>query len=364
MVHVAIGNKHRPHGNFPPEVPYFAGLPLTYHWFADFHGAITRPSPRTWPIIPVFFLSSALLAGYAGARRLVGWALPDTKDRRVADDRGDRLRRRAGWAGCGWLGTSSALGGYSIPELITQRPVRQLVGRRVAVVPDRLGLRHGVPAAPGDDVRLARSGRRGPADRARPGRRPAAVLLGGVLAALLAPFQFDFFPATYLIVGLYVVFGRRAGAQRTALSVTRRCFWHRSRCAPVRGCRLAFRQGAQGAFRFVPGLERIAGLRTDRCAARSSTSPTWASRLCWRSSSLVAAAGPRLPRRAGFIAAWLVALFLVPNLVVVSAVEFDMNNDFQIMWIAVAIAAAWLLVRWPRWDRGRGRSACRRSRRR
>ena len=46
---------------------------------------------------------------------------------------------------------------------------------------------------------------------------------------------------------------------------------------------------------------------------------------------------------------WLIALFLVPNLVVVSAVEFDMNKYFQIMWIAAAIAAAWLLVRWPRW---------------
>ena len=41
---------------------------------------------------------------------------------------------------------------------------------------------------------------------------------------------------------------------------------------------------------------------------------------------------------ARFLVAWLVALFLVPNLVVVSAVEFDMNKYFQIMWIAVAIA--------------------------
>ena len=40
LVHVAIGNSIV-HGNFPPEVPYFAGEPLSYHWFADFHGAIT-----------------------------------------------------------------------------------------------------------------------------------------------------------------------------------------------------------------------------------------------------------------------------------------------------------------------------------
>ena len=36
------------------------------------------------------------------------------------------------------------------------------------------------------------------------GRRPLGVLLAGILAALLAPFQFFAFPATYLIVFLYV----------------------------------------------------------------------------------------------------------------------------------------------------------------
>ena len=48
-------------------------------------------------------------------------------------------------------------------------------------------------------------------------------------------------------------------------------------------------------------------------------------------------------RTAGSWSAWMVALFLVPNVVVVSAVEFDMNKYFQIMWIAVAILAAWLI---------------------
>ena len=40
LVHVSIGSSIAA-GNFPPQVPYFAGEPLTYHWFADFHGAIT-----------------------------------------------------------------------------------------------------------------------------------------------------------------------------------------------------------------------------------------------------------------------------------------------------------------------------------
>jgi uncharacterized membrane protein len=47
------------------------------------------------------------------------------------------------------------------------------------------------------------------------------------------------------------------------------------------------------------------------------------------------------------VLAWSTALFRVPNLIVVSAVSFDMNKYFQIMWSPVAITAAWLVRRWP-----------------
>jgi len=60
----------------------------------------------------------------------------------------------------------------------------------------------------------------------------------------------------------------------------------------------------------------------------------------------VAAWRRRLTPTLLFLAAWLVALFVVPNVVVVSAVEFDMNKYFQMMWIAVAILAAWLIRDW------------------
>ena len=45
-------------------------------------------------------------------------------------------------------------------------------------------------------------------------RRPAGVLLAGVLAALLAPFQFYAFPATYLIVAAVRPDDRAPGARR------------------------------------------------------------------------------------------------------------------------------------------------------
>ena len=38
-VHLSIAQSLNA-GNFPPQVPYFAGAPLVYHWFADFHAAI------------------------------------------------------------------------------------------------------------------------------------------------------------------------------------------------------------------------------------------------------------------------------------------------------------------------------------
>ena len=62
--------------------------------------------------------------------------------------------------------------------------------------------------------------------------------------------------------------------------------------------------------------------------------------------ALLALLLPGVPRR-GFLAIWLVSLFLVPNLVQVSAIGFDMNKYFQAMWIAVALLAAWLIRRWP-----------------
>jgi hypothetical protein len=52
------------------------------------------------------------------------------------------------------------------------------------------------------------------------------------------------------------------------------------------------------------------------------------------------------PRR--FLAGWAVALFLVPNVMQVSDVAFDMNKFFQAMWVAVALLGAWFVRRWPR----------------
>jgi hypothetical protein len=60
-VHLSIAQSLNA-GNFPPQVPYFAGEPLIYHWFADFHAAIVARSAAIFAV-PSFVVSSGILAG-------------------------------------------------------------------------------------------------------------------------------------------------------------------------------------------------------------------------------------------------------------------------------------------------------------
>ncbi len=338
LVHVAIGASIV-HGNFPPEVPYFAGTPLTYHWFADLHGAIAS-SVAGVDIIPVYFATSAL---FASVMALLVWALALrlTGDRRVAAV-ATVLAVLGG--GMGWLRLIGDVlaGNPDVAWLVTQHPydnswedgwpffrIASVLG--TGFLPHRastLGL-PGLIAA----VLLVVHGL---------GRRPAGVLLAGLIAALMAPFQFYAFPATYLIVGLYVV---TTGAWR-APTVRRDAalFLGPLILALPFVAEAVFQQSRSGAFRFVAGWGE----------GRFEDGPPavlffYATNLGIPFAlALVAAVSARgLPTRP-FLVAWLVALFVIPNVIVLSAVEFDMNKYFQMMWIAVAILAAWLIRRWPR----------------
>jgi hypothetical protein len=171
---------------------------------------------------------------------------------------------------------------------------------------------------------------------------PAGILLAGVLAALLAPFHFYAVPAVYLLAGLYVLF---SGAWRSRWIVRDAALF----LAPAI---LAFpfivdaigRQGDRGAFRFVAGWSE----------ARFEDGPVAVAFFYLTNLGLpfvLAFAGAFAPGISGriraFLLVWVLALFAVPNLVVVSAVEFDMNKFFQMMWVGVAILAALLIRRWP-----------------
>ena len=89
------------------------------------------------------------------------------------------------------------------------------------------------------------------------GRRPAGIALAGLLAALLAPFHFYAFPATYLIVGLYVAWAVASGAWRPRPACVRcamrPCSWSPAVLALGYVLPAAARQSGEGAFRFVLG---------------------------------------------------------------------------------------------------------------
>ncbi len=340
LVHVAIGNSIV-HGNFPPEVPYFAGEPLTYPWFADFHGAIAATAADV-PIIPVFFLSSALMAA---AFALVTWslALVLTKDRRVATIA--TILVCAG-GGMGWLRLGAdILAGGDVTALIQGKPydnswddgwpwfrIASIFG--TGFLPHR-ATTFGLPGLVAVVLLVATC----------VGRRPAGVLLAGVLAALLAPFHFYAFPAAYLIVALYVV---TSGAWRE------RTVWRDALLflvPVVLALRYALpavlRQSGEGSFRFVTWWSEARPEEGPVAVAFFYVTNLGIPVLLAIATLVVLRGARRVPHR-GFLAAWLVALFVVPNVVRMSAVDFDMNKYFQIMWIAAAILAAWLVARWPR----------------
>ena len=96
-VHLSIAETLNSGGNFPPDVPYFSGVPLVYHWFADFHAAILAEAAGIFSVPAMVVQSAALAAAlallvFSLARRLLAWPIGATSGGHRRGDR--RLRRR------------------------------------------------------------------------------------------------------------------------------------------------------------------------------------------------------------------------------------------------------------------------------
>jgi hypothetical protein len=348
-VHLSIAQSVNA-GNFPPQVPYFAGEPLVYHWFADFHAAIAARAAEIFAV-PSFVVSSAILAG---ALALLVHGLSRTLLR------GRGARRAAVLAavlvifagGLGWMRLlgDMANGFGDLPTLVLDNSYDNswLTDWPFFRIPSVMGtglLVHrattaGLPILLGA-VLLLMAGL--PTARARAAGwrdRPVLILLAGLLGALLAPFHFFFFPAFLALALGWVVVGGRlfdSTAPRNAALLLAPCVLAVPfAVAPV------LQASRSGALRWVAGWE----------SAPMADGP-WAVLFFYATNlgipfllALAALFLPRLRSR-GFLAIWLVTLLLVPNVVQVSAIGFDMNKYFQAMWIAVALLAAWLIRRWP-----------------
>jgi hypothetical protein len=348
-VHLSIAETLNAGANFPPEVPYFAGEPLVYHWFADFHAAILAEAGGLFSV-PAMVVQSAVLAG---ALALLAFSLA----RRLVRDRGRRVGALAAilvifGGGLGYLrligDVANGLGGPL--ELVARNSYdnQWLTEWPYFRIPSVMGtglLAHrattaGLPMLVGAMLLLVAA--LPTAEQLRAGWRDRPMLLAAAatLGALLAPFHFFFLPAVPLLALAWVLLGGRLtdrSAPRNALLLLAPFV-----LAVPFVLEPALQASGSGSLRFVqwwPSAPREDGPLAVLFFYVTNLGVPFA-------LALVALASGRVPRGA-FLAAWVGALFVIPNAVVVSVVDFDMNKYFQAMWIGVAIAAAWLIRRWP-----------------
>ncbi len=349
-VHLSIAETLNAGANFPPEVPYFAGVPLVYHWFADFHAAILARAADAFSI-PAMVVQSTVLA-FALAL-LVG----SLARRLVRIHHAPRLAAlAAGLAvfggGMGYLrliGDVANGAGDPVTLITTNGYDNQwLTDWPYFRIPSVMGtglLAHrattaGLPMLVGA-VLLLVAGLPTLAQRARGWRdRPALIGLAGLLGALLAPFHFFYFPVLPLLALAWVLAGRRLrdpAAPRNALALLGPYVAAVPFAIPP-----LLQAGGSGVLELVqvwPSAPREDGAPAVLFFYLTNLGVPFV-------LALVALVRPRLRHRA-FLGAWVLALFVIPNVVRVSVVDFDINKLFQAMWIAVAILAAWLVHRWP-----------------
>ena len=349
-VHLSIAETLNSGANFPPNVPYFAGVPLVYHWFADFHAAILALAAGIFSV-PAMVVQSTVLAAalsllvYSLARTLV---------------RGTHARRVAVLAsviavfggGLGWIrfiGDLTATGRSPLDLIAaTSYDNQWLTGWPYFRIPSVMGtglLAHrataaGLPMLIGAVLLLVHGLPTARRRLAGARDRPWLIGLAGLVGALLAPFHFFFFPVFPLLALAWVVTGGRLldrDAPRNAvLLLAPYALALPFVIAP------ALQASGSGSLQLVnmwPSAPREDGLAAVVFFYVTNLGAPFL-------FALVALYMPRLPMRA-FLAAWVIGLFLIPNVVQVSVIDFDMNKYFQAMWIAVAILAAWLVRRWP-----------------
>ena len=348
-VHLAIAETLNAGANFPPEVPYFAGEPLVYHWFADFHAAILAEAAGLFSV-PAMVVQSAVLAG---ALALLAFSL----GRRLVRDHGRRVGLLAAilvifGGGLGYLRLIGDLAnGLGNPmDLIANHSYdnQWLTGWPYFRIPSVTGtglLAHrataaGLPILIGAMLLLVAALPTAAQARAGWRDRPAVLAAAGTMGAMLAPFHFFFVAAVPMLALAWVLVGGRLldrAAPRNALLLLAPFLL----AAPF-AVEAALQAGGSGALRVVqwwPSAPREDGPPGMLFFYLTNLGVPFA-------LAIIALASGRLPRGA-FLAAWVASLFVVPNVVAVSVVDFDMNKYFQAMWIGVAISAAWLIRRWP-----------------
>ncbi len=305
-------------GNFPPEMPYYSGLPMTYHYFVDFHTAIIEKmwgvfNPRLLVYLNSFFASLFALTLYLLASHLLG-------------GRAATFAVILGVFGGGfsYIRFFEALsqGGRFSSDLFLQNYTQEWKGF-FQIVPTFEVLLQSRPQMMG-----------------LPGLALAAYLLyqglneqdkrklilSGLITGLIFPFQVT------STIALGIIF--------TLLTLKKQ-------------------PGRISLFFLLPTLVALPFLLAiNPSASRFSLNPGW-----WAPDKtplglvifytgnlglpfLISFLLPLFQRRhLFFIYSWLTTMFLIPNIVSFTPESFDMYKFFHFMWIPVAIASGGVLNR-------------------
>jgi len=334
-------------GNFPPQVPFFAGVPLVYHWFADFNVAIASLAAELFAADVMVVQSAILAAALAMVVYELGLRLLGTRRAAVM---AAALAVFAG--GLGWIRlVSDVAAGEGAPielvslhsydnQWLTEWPYFRIPSVMATGLLVHRATTAGLPMLVGAILLLtvALPDRRRLAAGFRD--RPGLLLLAGLLGSLLAPFHFFYFPAVLLLAALYVLW---AGRLLDSSAIRNALVFLAPFALAVPFALAAFTQASgAGRLRTVWGWES-APLADGREAVLFFYVTNLGIPFLLALAALLVRG---LPHRL-FLASWVIVLFAIPNLVEATAISFDMNKYFQAMWIGVALLAGWLIARWP-----------------
>jgi len=345
-------------GNFPPDEPIYAGVPLRYHWFADFHTAIVSKLTAMFHVFPAIVDTSLGVGLFSLLAYLVAFRF--TKDHKAALI--CALLVVFG-SGLGYLRLWDEMGKTPITQLLRGDPFDnnwkffQVASILPGYLLDQRPMAIGLPALAAVLLLVATGY---PNDKRR-------LLLAGIILGMLAPFQYFALLTAALLSTLWFALHyekkRGFGDLKTAFIFV--VLPALILAAPFL-LDAAGRAGGMtklGLFWFVPVFDGAPkgdiGAFADYLGKNLNFD--------FLSSNILAfvkfyAANLGLPfllaipgyvllksKEKRFLALGIALVFLIPNLVTFSNMQWDMSKFFTCEWLLACVLAAVAIARLPQW---------------
>ncbi len=334
-------------GNFPPQTPFFAGAPLVYHWFADFHAAILASGGGISAVHAVVFENSLFAFLIALGSYLLALNLLKSKSAAILA----ALLVVFG-GGMGYLVFfQNALEGGEPLKLVSLHSYDNNWegGWNFAGYPFRVPsvLGAGIYAwramAAALPILIACALLLFQFREERDGKKAA---LAGVIAGMAVPFHFYLLPAVFLLalfLPLLAIFEEATRWRERGIGFLRFSIMAAIVSTPF-VLPIFFRVSeGSGVFLNLGWESHAADLPSFAAFYALNLGAPFLLAL----ASLFFVAKKELGAK-WILALWAFALFLVPNIVSFSSIAFDMNKFFSFMWVPVCILAASVLVKIPK----------------